>query len=57
MHRVIVNDYLDAILAGCAVAIVLTMMVYAVMTIRKALSAPQGTAVEVGGASGAVMGS
>ena len=56
MNRVIVNDYLDATLAGLAVAIVLTMVVYAFFDIRKALSDPRGTAIEVGGVSGAVAG-
>jgi carbon starvation protein CstA len=56
MHRVIFNDYLDATLAGLAVAIVLTMVVYAVVDIRKALSDPRGTAIEIGGLPGAAAG-
>jgi len=56
MNRVIFNDYLDAALAGIAVAIVLTVVIYAIVDIRKALSSPQGTAIEIGGTSGAAVG-
>jgi carbon starvation protein len=49
MSRVIFNDYLDATLAGLAVAIVLVMVVYAFFDIRKALGAPTSTAIEIGG--------
>jgi len=53
MNRVIFNDYLDATLAGLAVAIVLVVVIHAFFDIRKALSTPKGTAIEIGGASGA----
>ncbi len=56
MSRVIFNDYLDATLAGLAVAIVLTMLVYAVIDIRKALGTPKNTAIEIGGIGGAAVG-
>ncbi len=56
MHRVIFNDYLDATLAGLAVAIVVTVVIYAVFDIRKALTTPKETAMEIGGASGAMAG-
>jgi carbon starvation protein len=56
MHRVIFNDYLDAILAGFAVVIVLTVVIYALFNIRKALTTPNATAMEIGGASGAMAG-
>jgi carbon starvation protein CstA len=56
MHRVIFNDYLDATLAGLSVAIVVTMVVYAIIDIRKALRASKGTALEVGGPSAAAAG-
>ncbi len=56
MHRVIFNDYLDATLAGLAVAIVVTVVIYAVFDIRKALTTPKATAMEIGGASGAMAG-
>jgi len=49
MRRVIVNDYIDATLAALAVAIVLTVVVYAIASIRKARSAPRNTAIEIGG--------
>ena len=48
MSRVIFNDYLDATLAGVAVAIVVTVVVYAIIDIRKALGTPRSTAIEVG---------
>jgi len=53
MHRVVFNDYLDASLASFCVAIVLIMLIYAWFDIRKALGTPQGTAIEIGGTSGA----
>jgi carbon starvation protein len=56
MHRVVFNDYLDATLAGLSVAIVLTVVIHAFFDIRKALSAPKDTAIEIGGTSGAVAG-
>jgi len=56
MRRVIFNDYLDATLAGLAVAIVMLMVIYALLHIRKALATPKGTAIEIGGTSGAVAG-
>ena len=48
MSRVIFNDYLDATLAGVAVAIVVTVVIYAIIDIRKALGTPRSTAIEVG---------
>lgn len=54
MSRVIFNDYLDATLAALSVAIVLTVVVYAFIDIRKALGAPSSTAIEIGGAAGAM---
>ena len=56
MNRVIFNDYLDATLAGLAVAIVLTVVIHAFFDIRKALGTPKGTAIEIGGTSGAAAG-
>jgi carbon starvation protein len=56
MRRVIVNDYIDATLAALAVAIVLTVVVYAIAAIGKARSAPRSTAIEIGGPVGAVAG-
>ena len=59
MHRVIFNDYLDATLAALAVTIVVLVVVYAAIAIRKALSSPTRTALEfddtlrVAGRSGA----
>ncbi len=56
MSRVIFNDYLDATLAGLAVAIVVTVVIYALFDIRKALTTPKATAMEIGGVSGAMAG-
>lgn len=55
MHRVIFNDYVDAALAAAFVAVVLAMVVYGVLSIRKALGTPSVTAIEVGPA-GAIAG-
>ena len=49
MHRVIFNDYVDATLAALFVAVVLAMVVYGVISIRKALGTSRVTAIEVGG--------
>jgi carbon starvation protein len=51
MKRVIFNDYLDATLAGLAVAIVLITAIYALFSIRKARIDPNRTAIEIGGSS------
>ena len=56
MNRIIFNDYVDATLAALAVTIVLTVVIHAFFDIRKALSAPKGTAIEIGGTSGAAAG-
>ena len=57
MSRVIFNDYLDATLAALSVAIVVTVVVYAFIDIRKALGAAKSTAIEIGGVVGAMGGS
>jgi carbon starvation protein CstA len=49
MSRVVFNDYVDATLAGVFAAIVVTMVVYAVLDARKALSSKSSTVIEVGG--------
>ena len=51
MSRVIFNDYLDATLAFLSVAIVLTVVIYAIIDIRKALGNPKSTTHEIGGAA------
>ena len=56
MHRIIFNDYVDATLAALAVTIVLTVVIHALFDIRKALSTPKGTAIEIGGTSGVAAG-
>jgi carbon starvation protein CstA len=56
MSRIIFNDYVDATLAALAVTIVLTVVIHAFFDIRKAMSTPKGTAIEIGGTSGAAAG-
>jgi carbon starvation protein len=54
MQRVIFNDYVDATLAALFVAVVLAMVIYGIIAIRKALASDKPTAVEVGEIAGAV---
>jgi len=49
MSRVVFNDYLDATLAAVFVAVVLSMLVYSIINIRRALAAPDTTTHEVDG--------
>ena len=55
MSRVVFNDYLDATLAALAVAIVLTVVAYALFDIRKARRTPQSTAIEIGDVTSAAV--
>jgi carbon starvation protein len=48
MSRVVFNDYVDATLAALFVAVVLTMVVYGFVSIRRAQAAPGITAREIG---------
>src|SRR5262249_61911302 len=48
MYRVIFNDYVDATLSALFVALVVAMVVYGLIGIRRALQNPQVTAIEVG---------
>jgi len=56
MSRLVFNDYLDATLAALFVAVVIAMVVYAFIDIRKALGTPKATAVEVEFAGAAIGG-
>jgi carbon starvation protein len=56
MSRIVFNDYLDATLALLFAAVVVSMVVYAVITIRKALGSSKATAIEVEFAGAAVGG-
>jgi carbon starvation protein CstA len=47
MQKIFFNDCVDATLSAIFVAIVLTMLVYGLVSIRKALSSPVVTAIEV----------
>jgi len=56
MSRLVFNDYLDATLAAAFAAVVIAMVVYGIINIRKALGTPKATAVEVEFAGAAVGG-
>lgn len=56
MSRVIVNDYVDAGLAALTVCVVLIVVIYGLVSIRKAHATPQVTTAEVGGPAGAAVG-
>jgi len=47
MGRLVFNDYLDATLAALFVAVVIAMVVYAIVDIRRALGTPKATVLEV----------
>jgi carbon starvation protein len=51
MHRIIVNDYVDATLCAMFVMVVLAMVFYGFTAIRRALGDPKITAVEIDAAS------
>jgi carbon starvation protein len=55
MTRIVVNDYIDATLAGLFVLVVVATVIYGIISIRKALANPQATTIELGSA-GAVAG-
>jgi carbon starvation protein CstA len=55
MTRIMVNDYIDATLAALFVLVVAATVIYAVISIWKALGNPRATAVEIG-LAGAVPG-
>jgi carbon starvation protein len=55
MSRLVFNDYLDATLAAVFAAVVVSMVIYGLLNIRKALATPKATAAEVEFA-GAAMG-
>jgi carbon starvation protein len=52
MNRIIFNDYVDAVLCGLFIAVVLSMVVYGILAVRKALANPNVTTREVGGDEG-----
>ena len=49
MSRVVINDYVDASLAGLFVVIVITMVIYGFVDARRALRNPKNTTVEITG--------
>jgi len=56
MGRIVFNDYLDATLAAAFAAVVVAMVIYGFLNIRKALATPKATVVEVEFAGAAVGG-
>lgn len=56
MQRIIFNDYVDATLAILFVAVVVAVVVYGLISIRKAFANPDVTANEIGAAAPAVEG-
>ena len=56
MTRIVVNDYIDATLAGAFVLVVVATVIYGVINIWKALGNPQPTAIEIGFAGAAGVG-
>jgi len=55
MTRIVINDYIDATLAGVFVLVVVATVIYGIISNRKALANPQATTIELGSA-GAVAG-
>jgi carbon starvation protein len=51
MGRIIFNDRVDATLAGLFAAIVVTVVIYGIIDVRRALGNRNSTVVEVGGAA------
>ena len=51
MQRIIFNDYVDATMSILFVAVVVAVVIYGLIGIRKALSNPNATAVEFGAAA------
>jgi carbon starvation protein len=49
MSRIVFNDHVDATLAGLFAAIVVTVVIYGLVDIRRALSNKNSTVVEIGG--------
>jgi Carbon starvation protein, predicted membrane protein len=49
MSRIIVNDYVDATLTGLFMAVVIAMVIFGLIWIRRAMAEPRATAQEVTG--------
>ena len=56
MRRIVFNDYVDATLAALCVTIVIIVVIHALFAIRRALSIPDRTAIEIGGTHSAGIG-
>jgi carbon starvation protein len=48
MGRIVMNDYIDATLAGIFAALVVTMVVFGVIHCRRAMGNPKSTTFEIG---------
>jgi carbon starvation protein len=55
MQRIILNDYVDATLAILFVAVVIAVVFYGLISIRKAFSNPNATAIEIGAGTAPVV--
>ncbi|MTJ82444.1 MAG: carbon starvation protein A [Telmatospirillum sp.] len=51
MSQIVFNDYVDTTLAALFVFLLLSMVFYGVLAIRKALASPKATVTEIGGGS------
>ena len=49
MNQIVFNAYVDAILAGAFVLVVVSMLFYGIVSIRKAMASTVPTAIEMGG--------
>jgi carbon starvation protein len=56
MQRIIFNDYVDATLAVLFVAVVIAVVTYGLVSIRRAVSNPDATAIEIGAVAPAAEG-
>ncbi len=52
MSRIVFNDYVNAVMAGAFDLVVVAMLVFGVVSVRKALASPRVTAIEIGGKMG-----
>jgi carbon starvation protein len=53
MSRIVTNDYVNATMAAAFVAVVLCMIVFGIVSIRRAVGNPKITATEIGGSAAA----
>jgi carbon starvation protein len=56
MNRIVINDFIDATLAGVFVLVVAATVIYGLINVWKAMGNPQTTAMEIGLAGAAAGG-